>query len=55
MPETGGANIEVAHHLSEGHGHIPTHPSRVHEIMELALEQCAILTLNPRAREAMIR
>jgi hypothetical protein len=35
MPETGGANIEVAHHLSEGHGHIPAHPSRVHEIMEL--------------------
>jgi hypothetical protein len=47
MPETGGMNIEVAHHLSEGRGHGSPEPSRIHEILEiveaivLALVACA--------------
>jgi hypothetical protein len=35
MPETGGANIEVAHHLNEGHAHGHAHSSRAHEILEI--------------------
>lgn len=34
MPETGGANIEVAHHLSHGGAHSQP-PSRAHEILEI--------------------
>jgi len=47
MPETGGLNIEVAHHLNEGREHPRPAPSRLHEIMEiveailLALVACA--------------
>jgi hypothetical protein len=47
MPETGGVNIEVAHHLNEGRGHGGSEPSRLHEILEileaivLALVACA--------------
>ena len=47
MPESGGANIEIAHHLSEGRGHRGSEPSRLHEILEiveaivLALVACA--------------
>jgi hypothetical protein len=35
MTETGGANIEFAHHLSQRHGNGAPHPSRAHQIMEL--------------------
>jgi hypothetical protein len=35
MPETGGANVEIAHHLNEGHGHGSIQPSQVHEIVEI--------------------
>ena len=36
MPETGGANIEVAHHLNEEREHGETHGrSRVHQIVEI--------------------
>jgi hypothetical protein len=47
MPEAGGANIEIAQHLSEGRGHRGPEPSRLHEILEiveaivLALVACA--------------
>jgi hypothetical protein len=47
MPETGGMNIEVAQHLSEGRGHQGHEHSRLHEILEiveaivLALVACA--------------
>ncbi len=36
MPETGGANIEVAHHLNEGTSREHSHPSRWHEMLEIA-------------------
>jgi hypothetical protein len=29
MPETGGVNIEVAHHLSEGSAHAHPYPDRM--------------------------
>jgi hypothetical protein len=35
MPETGGMNIEVAHHLNEERGHRSHEPSRIHEILEI--------------------
>jgi len=35
MPESGGANIEIAQHLSEGRGHRGSEPSRLHEILEI--------------------
>jgi hypothetical protein len=35
MGETGGANIEVAHHLNEGRSHVSENPSRMHEVMEI--------------------
>lgn len=35
MPETGGANIELAHHLNEGHAEDHRHGSRWHEILEV--------------------
>ena len=36
MPEKGGANVEVAHHLNEAHEHEPHHGhSRVHSIVEV--------------------
>jgi uncharacterized membrane protein len=36
MPETGGANIEVAHHLNEGNEHVTPHRrSRIHQIVEV--------------------
>jgi hypothetical protein len=35
MPETGGANIEVAHHLNAGKGHGEPHSTRGHEILEI--------------------
>lgn len=35
MPETGGSNIELAHHLNEGAEHGQPHPSRLHEILEI--------------------
>jgi hypothetical protein len=36
MPETGGANIEVSHHLSEAHVHEPVNRhSRVHSLVEV--------------------
>jgi hypothetical protein len=35
MPETGGSNIELAHHLNEGEEHGKHHPSRMHEILEI--------------------
>ncbi len=35
MPESGGMNIEVAHHLNEGRGHGSHEPSRIHEILEI--------------------
>ena len=36
MPETGGANIEIAHHLSEAEQHGAAHPrSRAHQIVEV--------------------
>lgn len=47
MPESGGVNIEMAHHLGESHGHGQPHVSRMHEIVEileaiiLALVACA--------------
>jgi hypothetical protein len=47
MPETGGVNIEVAHHLTKAHGHGSSEPSRLHMILEvveaivLALVACA--------------
>src|SRR5438477_8885267 len=33
MAETGGSNIELAHHLNEGHDH--SHPSRAREVLEI--------------------
>jgi len=47
MPEAGGVNIEVAHHLTKGHEHgsaEPSHLNRTVEILEalvLALVACA--------------
>jgi hypothetical protein len=47
MPETGGINIEVAHHLNEGGGHPRPESSPLHEVLEvleailLALVACA--------------
>jgi hypothetical protein len=47
MPEIGGANIEVAHHVSESHGLGAPLPSSMHEVVEileaiiLALVACA--------------
>ncbi len=35
MPETGGANIELAHLLNEDATHGEPHPSRMHEIVEI--------------------
>ena len=35
MPETGGSNIELAHHLNEGAARGQPHPSRVHEALEI--------------------
>ncbi len=35
MPEAGGINIEVAHHLNEGQGHLKTQPSHIHEVLEI--------------------
>ena len=35
MPETGGANIEVAHHLSEAERHEAHSRSRAHQIVEV--------------------
>ncbi|MBV8865247.1 MAG: hypothetical protein JO210_07585 [Acidobacteriaceae bacterium] len=34
MPEAGGANIEIAHHLNERHA-LDAHTSRVHELVEI--------------------
>jgi hypothetical protein len=36
MPEAGGTNIEVAHHLSKGEGHETPQTSRLHEFLEIA-------------------
>ena len=36
MPETGAANIEVAHHLNEGTAREHRQPSRWHEMLEIA-------------------
>jgi len=36
MPETGGANIEVAHHLNEAKAHVEHEPSRRAEILEVS-------------------
>lgn len=36
MPEAGGANIEVAHHLSKGQGHETPQTSRLHGFLEIA-------------------
>src|ERR1700678_1986888 len=47
MAETGGVNIEVAHHLNEAGGHQKPEQSRLHDVMEileailLALVACA--------------
>jgi hypothetical protein len=35
MPETGGSNIEVAHHLNETKGHAGDEPTRRAEILEI--------------------
>jgi hypothetical protein len=35
MPETGGMNIELAHHLNEGQEHRNPEPSRIHEVLEI--------------------
>jgi hypothetical protein len=35
MPEIGGINVEVAHHLNERHGHGSPAPSRFHQILEI--------------------
>ena len=35
MPETGGTNIEIAHHLSEGRQRVNSELSRGHEMMEI--------------------
>lgn len=35
MPELGGINIEVAHQLNEGRGHLRDQPSRIHAILEI--------------------
>jgi hypothetical protein len=36
MPEAGGANIEVAHHLSKGQDHQTPQTSRLHGFLEIA-------------------
>ncbi len=35
MAETGGSNIELAHHLNEAHEHSHGRPSRAHEMLEI--------------------
>jgi hypothetical protein len=35
MPETGGTNIEIAHHLNEGGGYPRAEPSRTVDILEI--------------------
>jgi hypothetical protein len=35
MPETGGANVEVAHHLNEATAHAGHEPTRRAEILEI--------------------
>ena len=35
MAETGGSNIELAHHLNEAHVHTPPRASRTHEMLEI--------------------